>query len=204
MRLLFASFSLFVTGAAAQTLPLPGNLIDLRSQQGEQFLLESKAHEAFLPISSAFVTQKNQAYCGVASMVMALNAIQAPAPSSPEYEPYHTFTQDNLLDDRTEAILPSAVLARRGTTLDELGQLLSMHPVKVEVHHATADGLDEFRKSASEYLSNEEPFRACELSPQVAGAGSGGSYFPFGSLRREGRPVPNSRRCPLQISARVG
>ncbi len=44
-------------------------------------LLETRALEAYFPISVTFVTQKTQAYCGVASMVMALNAIQAPAPT---------------------------------------------------------------------------------------------------------------------------
>jgi len=116
--------SLFATRVTAQTLPPPDNLTDLRSQQGEQFLLEAQAHEAYFAISTTFETQKNQAYCGVASIVMALNAIQAPAPASPEYEPYHTFTQDNLLDDRTETVLPRAILARQGMTLDQLGQAM--------------------------------------------------------------------------------
>jgi hypothetical protein len=109
--------SLFATRVTAQTLVLPDNLIDLRSQQGEQFLLEAKAREAYFAISATFETQKNQAYCGVASIVMALNAIQAPAPETPEYEPYHIFTQDNLLDDRTETVLPRAILVRQGMTL---------------------------------------------------------------------------------------
>ena len=52
------------------------------------------------------MTQKTQAYCGVASIVMVLNAAGVPAPTSPEYQPYHIFTQDNVLDERTDAVLP--------------------------------------------------------------------------------------------------
>jgi hypothetical protein len=40
-------------------------------------------------------------------MVMVLNAAGVPAPTSPEYQPYHIFTQDNVLDERTEAVLPA-------------------------------------------------------------------------------------------------
>ena len=98
-------FCFLAFDARAQTQPLPGNLIDLRSDQGEQLLHDSDALEAFIPLSANFVTQVNQAYCGVASMVMVLNAMQLPAPPVPEYDPYHTFTQDNLLNERTDLIL---------------------------------------------------------------------------------------------------
>jgi hypothetical protein len=178
-RSFVGSLCLFVTGAYAQTLPLPDNLIDLRSQQGEQFLLEAKSHEAYFAISIAFVTQKNQAYCGVASMVMALNAIQAPAPTTPEYQPFHTFTQDNLLDDRAETVLPRAVLDRQGMTLDQLGQLLGLHPVKVEVHHATEHGLDEFRKSAAEYLAARNHFVIVNYLRKSMGQQVGGHISPL-------------------------
>jgi hypothetical protein len=178
-RSLFVSFGLFATGAIAQTLPLPETLIDLRSPQGEHFLLEAKSHEAYFPISTAFVTQKNQAYCGVASMVMALNAIQAPAPTSPEYQPFHTFTQENLLDDRTEAILPRATLSRQGMTLDQLGGLLGLHPVKVEVHHTTERGLDEFRKNAAEYLATKNHFVIVNYLRKSMGQEVGGHISPL-------------------------
>src|ERR1019366_3915465 len=137
--------NLLAPAARAETLPLPGNLTDLSSDEGEKFFLESSALAAYFPIADNFVTQKTQAYCGVASIVMVLNAVGAPAPSTPEYQPYHVFTQDNLLDERTEARLPQAVLAKQGMTLDQLGSLLALHPVTVEVHHAADGGLDAFR-----------------------------------------------------------
>jgi hypothetical protein len=91
----------------AETLPLPGNLTDLNANQGETFFLQSGARANCFPIVDNCVTQKTQAYCGVASMVMVLNAAGVPAPTTPEYQPYHIFTQDNVLDDRTEAVLPA-------------------------------------------------------------------------------------------------
>jgi len=186
MRARFARASLFLplllaTVASAQSLRPPENLVDLRSLQGEAFLLETRALEAYFPISVAFETQKNQAYCGVASMVMALNALGVPAPSSPEFQPYAIFTQDNVLNDKTDTVLPRDVLARHGMTLDQLGQILSLYPVAVEVHHAASGGVDEFRRQASEALASEHRFVLVNFLRKALGEERGGHISPLGA-----------------------
>jgi hypothetical protein len=155
--LLFA-FCLAASHTLADTLPLPPGLTGFSSPDGEKFLLESTALEAYFPLSIHFVTQRTQAYCGVASMVMVLNALNAPAPPSPQYEPYRTFTQDNVLDERTDAVLPRDLLPHRGMTLDQLGAMLALHPVSVEVHHAGDEGLDAFRAAAIAALGAKDHF----------------------------------------------
>jgi len=178
-RSLAAALCLAATGVGAETLPLPPNLTDLNSEQGEQFFLESGAHEAFFPAAANFVTQKTQAYCGVASIVMVLNALRAPAPSTPEYQPYHTFTQDNFLDEQTEAVLPRDVLARQGMTLDQLGGLLTLHPVAIEVHHAADGGLDAFRAAARDYLGAKDHFVIVNYLRKAIGQEIGGHISPL-------------------------
>ena len=148
-----AALLILTTGAAADTLPVPGRLVALGSPQGEGYLLEAHALDTYVPLSVTFETQKNQAYCGVASMVMTLNALKAPAPVSAEYRPYAFFTQDNLLDPASDAVVPREVIARQGMTLDQLGRILALHPVAVEVHHAEPGGLDAFRRAAGAYLA---------------------------------------------------
>ena len=109
-RLLFA-FCLAISGAWPTRCRYRRNSRASASPEGEKYLLESGALEAYFPLSIHFVTQRTQAYCGVASMVMVLNALNVPAPSTPAYEPYRTFTQDNVLDDeptRAPARPPSA------------------------------------------------------------------------------------------------
>ena len=182
-----AAVALWLLGGAAhaQTLPLPENLIDLRSDRGEQLLQESDALESFVPLSVNFVTQKNQAFCGVASMVMVLNALQVPAPAGPEYEPYRTFTQDNLLDEQTEAILPREVLAKQGMTLDQLGSLLSLQPIEVEVHHAADATLDAFRRTARDYLDHEDRFVIVNYLRKAIGQEKGGHISPLAAYDAE-------------------
>ena len=136
-------------GADADTLALPDNLTQFSTHDGEVYFGESDAREAYFPLASNFLTQKTQAYCGVASIVMVLNALGLPAPAVPEYEPYRTFTQDNVLSERTDVVLPRETLAHQGMTLDQLGGILATQPVKAEVHRTADSTVDEFRKVAS-------------------------------------------------------
>jgi hypothetical protein len=170
---------LLAAGAGAETLPLPDNLIDLRSSQGEQLLRESEDAEAFVPLSVNFVTQKTQSYCGVASMVMVLNALRLPAPAVPEYDPYRTFTQDNLLNERTEAILPQAVLAQQGMTLDQVGAILATEPVSVTVRHGADSSVDEFRRVARDYLGKNDHFVIVNYLRKAIGQQTGGHISPL-------------------------
>jgi hypothetical protein len=165
--------------ARADMLPLPNNLTDLNSDEGEKYFIESGALATFFSIADNFVTQKTQAYCGIASIVMVLNAAGVPAPTTPEYQPYHVFTQDNVLDDRTEKILPRDVLARQGTTLDQLGGLLALHPLTVEVHHAADGGLDTFRAAAREYLATRGHFVIVNYLRKALGQQTGGHISPL-------------------------
>ena len=165
--------------ARAETLPLPGNLTDLNSSQGETFFLESGAIAKYFAIADNFVTQRTQAYCGVASMVMVLNAAGVPAPTSPEYQPYHMFTQDNVLDERTEAVLPHDVLDRQGVTLDQLGGLLALHALTIEVHHAADGGVDSFRAAARDYLAAKDHFVIVNYLRRAIGQQSGGHISPL-------------------------
>jgi hypothetical protein len=143
---------LCLAGANADTLPLPDNLTGFSTHDGEVYFAESDAHEAYFPLADNFLTQKTQSYCGVASIVMVLNALGVPAPAVPEYQPYRTFTQDNVLSERTDAVLPRETLAKKGMTLDQIGGILATQPVKAEIHHASDSSVEEFRKLASAYL----------------------------------------------------
>ncbi|HEY9659156.1 MAG TPA: phytochelatin synthase family protein, partial [Allocoleopsis sp.] len=135
----------------AQPLPLPDNLISLDSDAGETLLFESDAREDYFPLTQYFVTQDNLAYCGVASMVMVLNALDVEAPVAPEYQPFHFFTQQNVFDSpQTRQVLSPDVVARQGMTLEELGNLLASYSIDVQVYHADTDStdMDKFREMA--------------------------------------------------------
>jgi hypothetical protein len=82
-----------------------------------------------------------------------MNQLGVKALAAADYEPFTTFTQDNLLNDRTEAILPQATLVQQGMTLTELGRILASYAVAVRVTHADDEGLERFRRAAATQLA---------------------------------------------------
>lgn len=177
---------MLATSAWSQTLPLPPNLVSADSVAGEYFFVRSEAREAYFPLANHFVTQKYQSYCGVASIVMVLNALQIGAPAVPEFDPYRTFTQDNVLDERTESILPRHVLLKKGMTLNQLGDLLALHPLKIELQHAGDTTLDEFRASAVKYLATENHFVLVNYLRMAIGQERGGHISPLAAYDAKG------------------
>ena len=173
----------FSVGAATgETLKLPDNLAGFSTGAGEAFFAESDAREAYFPLASNFLTQKTQAYCGVASIVMVLNSLGVPAPTTPEYEPYHTFTQDNIFTAATEAVLPRETIAHQGMTLDQIGGILATVPVKAEVHHAADSSADEFRKLASAALGQPGHFVIINYLRKAIGQERGGHISPLAAF----------------------
>jgi hypothetical protein len=179
LKVVLLSLCLMAGSAAAETLPLPDDLINLNSDRGARLLIESEAMDAYWPLSIQFVTQKNQAYCGVASLVMVLNALGVPAPAAPEFEPFRTFTQDNVLNERTEKIRPQEILAKKGMTLDQFGEILGTYPVKADVRHAADSSLDEFRTSATEYLDAPDRHVVVNYLRDAIGQERGGHFSPL-------------------------
>lgn len=141
-----------LAACTAASPPAPTGLVELPTPQGERLLAGEEALRAYVPLSVHFVTQETQSFCGVASMTIVLNALDVPAPSTPAYEPYRTFTQANVLDARTEPIRPKATILERGMTVDQLGGLLRVHGVEAEVRHASDSSVDAFRAEARAHL----------------------------------------------------
>ena len=170
----------------SQTLPLSSNLVGFNTPEGERLLLQSKSNEDFFPLSIQFTTQNNQAYCGVASMVMVLNGLQIPAPEAPQYKPYRIFTQENFFsNDNTKKVLSPEVVSRQGMTLDQLGQLLASYGVKVNVYHAADTSLEQFRKQAAENLKQPQNFVLVNYLRKEIGQEKGGHISPLAAYNEQ-------------------
>jgi hypothetical protein len=172
---------LLVASASARTLGLPPELVSLASDQGVAMLSQSQARRAYAPMSMQFVTQKNQAFCGVASLVMVLNALDVPAPPTPDIEPFTTFTQDNVLGDRTEPVLKREVLMQQGMTLDQFADLLRSYAVAAEVRHANDSSVDGFRTAASRQLAAPDRYVVVNYLRSAIGQERGGHLSPLGA-----------------------
>ena len=185
LQALIVGISITGGGLLAQTLPVPLNLINFNSAEGEELLMESQARQDYFPLSIQFITQKNQAYCGVASSVMVLNAIAIPAPEAPELGQYHVFTQDNFFNAQTQQVIALEVVARQGLTLEQLGKLLESYSVKAEVHHGGDVTLDEFRNLVSKNLQEPGNFVLINYLRKAIGQETGGHISPVAAYNEE-------------------
>jgi hypothetical protein len=130
---------------AGETLPLPANLIALDSRDGEALLIAAESRGDFFPLSMQFVTQATPSYCGVATLVMLLNAFELPAPTSPAMAGMGMFDQSNVFTPRTETVKTQASIDGNGMTLDEFAGLVRSYDLKTDVHHAADGSLEDFR-----------------------------------------------------------
>ncbi len=170
----------------SQTLPLSPNLIDFNSDEGEKLLIDSKSREDFFPLSTQFVTQNNQAYCGVASIVMVLNSLGIPAPEAPQYKPYRVFTQENFFsNEKTKEVIAAEVVSRKGMTLDQIGGLLASYGVKVNVYHAADTSLEKFRSLAAENLKQPGNFILINYLRKEIGQEKGGHISPLAAYNEQ-------------------
>jgi hypothetical protein len=133
--------------------PVPDELLRLDTPQGQRLLFRSTARAAFLPLASVFETQRSQTYCGVASLVMVLNALELPAPTASEYGAHRIFTQRNVLNGRTDVVVSERRVARRGMLLAEVAKVLEVYGATVDLHQATSSSAGAFRELAARYLS---------------------------------------------------
>jgi Phytochelatin synthase len=163
---------------ASQTLPLPDHLVPLTSAEGQRLLRDSEALADYVPLTSQFVTQVNQAFCGVASTVMVLNALGVAAPLAPEWERNY-FTQENLFNEQTEAIIARDAIARQGLTLAELAGILETYPVTAEIHHGSDVSLDEFRQLIRANLETPDSYVLINYLRRAIGQESGGHISPI-------------------------
>lgn len=173
------------TPSFAQTLPLPETLVAAASDAGEAILVDADAREAYFPLVNSFVTQQNQAFCGVASTVMILNAMELPAPAVPAYDPYKTFTQDNVLTPETEKIIPLELIKKQGITVDQLAGLIGTYPVTVALTHAADSSVDRFRTEARAALATPGQFVIINYLRKAIGQERGGHISPLAAFDAE-------------------
>jgi Phytochelatin synthase len=181
-----AVIALFTSTASfAQTLPLPETLVAASSDTGEALLIDADAREAYFHLVNSFVTQQNQAFCGVASTVMILNAMELPAPAVPAFDPYRTFTQENVLTPETEKIIPLELIKKQGITVDQLAGMIGTFPVTVKLSHAADSSVDKFRAEARAALATPGHFVIINYLRKAIGQEKGGHISPLAAFDAE-------------------
>lgn len=165
-------------------LPIPPEVAAITSDSGQQRLLESAHKRSYWPLAAQFETQKNQAYCSVATSVIALNALGVDRPATPLYPDYPYFTQQEFFARVDPKVASAEVVAREGMTLAQLAEVLKGFGVRVDAHPAAALSLDEFRNLIRTTVSSNNGFALMNYDRKVMGEMGGGHWSPLAAYHQ--------------------
>lgn len=161
----------------------PG-LLALTQAQGHARLISSLDNQSYWPLSEYFETQKNEAYCSVASSVIALNALGIARPVTPAYPGYPFFTQDDFFRTVDPSVANPAQVSREGMTLDQLSAVLGHFPVVVQKYRASDLTLAQFRNLVLENTRHSDRFILLNFSRAQIGEIGGGHWSPLAAFDR--------------------
>jgi glutathione gamma-glutamylcysteinyltransferase len=123
--------------------PLPDQFVSFSSSEGRQLFREALAAgtlEGFFPVAEQFHTQSDPAFCGLSSLVVALNALGVD-PGRLWKGPWRWFGEE-LLD----CCAPLEAVRESGVTLMQLGCLARCNGASAETLYADAQPLDALRQ----------------------------------------------------------
>ena len=156
--------------------PLPADAVAFSTPEGRALFREALAAgglEGYFPLAEQFHTQSEPAFCGLGSLVMALNAL-AIDPGRPWKGSWRWFGEE-LLD----CCLPLSEVRERGLALDELACLAQCNGVDVTTVHATAENLDAWRASLR-FASRGGTVLIASYDRAALGQTGGGHFSPIG------------------------
>jgi glutathione gamma-glutamylcysteinyltransferase len=155
---------------------LPNDAIAFSSPVGRRLFAEASGEggmDGYFALAEQFHTQSDPAFCGLGSLVVALNAL-AIDPERPWKGPWRWFAEE-LLD----CCVPLAEVRQRGIQLDELDCLARCNGADVETHRADASSLDEWRKALAIGAHGEAVIVASYDRAALGQSGSG-HFSPIG------------------------
>jgi glutathione gamma-glutamylcysteinyltransferase len=132
--------------------PLPPDAIAFSSPAGRQIFAEALAAEGldgYFPLAEQFHTQSDPAFCGLGSLVVALNAL-AIDPERLWKGPWRWFAEE-LLD----CCVPLEDVRERGLDLDELACIARCNSADVDVFRADGATLATWRAALATAASGE-------------------------------------------------
>jgi glutathione gamma-glutamylcysteinyltransferase len=156
--------------------PLPADAIAFSSTEGRQVFAEALVTgglDGYFPLAEQFHTQSDPAFCGLGSLVVALNALGID-PGRLWKGPWRWFAED-LLD----CCVPLAEVKERGLDLVELSCLARCNGAEVDLHHADADVIDAWHAAVTDAAKGETVLIA-SYDRAAMGQTGAGHFSPIG------------------------
>lgn len=155
-------------------------VIPFNEQKGIQMFLDSDFKSAYWPLIQYYDTQINQTYCGVASAVMVLNALNVPRPYDWPNDYYgKLFTQNNFFSESVCKQVDHNLVLKKGLTLQELSLAMEAWGVQTQIIYADEMTETAFREVLKDNLGQIDRFIIANyFRPLIQGV-CGGHFSPI-------------------------
>lgn len=158
---------------------LPEDQISFSSARGRQMFRAALAHgtmEGWFPLAEQFHTQAEPAFCGLGSLVVALNALGVD-PQRAWRGPWRWYSEE-LLD----CCVPLPEVSMHGITLSELGCLARCNALVAEVRHADGAPLEQLRAELEAASRGDGSVVIAGYSRAALGQTGAGHFSPLAGL----------------------
>ncbi|WFL78214.1 phytochelatin synthase family protein [Altererythrobacter arenosus] len=153
--------------------PLPAALISFDSAAGRQLLSEADALADYDDMAEHFEAQKLTSFCGVASSVIVLNALD------------RDVSQLSLFNERASEVRPAWQVALNGMTLEIISEIIASHGVSVATQYADTSSVAEFRRTVIRNLSEEDDYVLVNYQRGALGQDRVGHISPIAAYDEE-------------------
>lgn len=153
--------------------PLPDGLVSLFDANGVARLGDADAMADYDLLRSHYESQELRSYCGVASSVTVLSALG------------RDVDQGSFFTSEASEVRPRRKVMMGGMSLPDLAGLLRAHGATVELKHAAASTVEQFRETVVRNLSNEGDFLLVNYQREVLGQYRVGHISPVAAYDRE-------------------
>jgi glutathione gamma-glutamylcysteinyltransferase len=159
--------------------PLPEDLVAFSSPAGRALFrdaLGSGGLEGYFPLAEQFHTQADPSFCGLGSLVVALNALGVD-PGRLWKGPWRWYSEE-LLD----CCVALDEVRAQGVTLDELACLARCNGAEAELHRAEAGNLDALRGAIASAATGDGTVVVAGYDRSRLGQTGTGHFSPVGGL----------------------
>lgn len=156
--------------------PLPADAIAFSSSEGRRVFAEASASgglDGYFPLAEQFHTQSDPSFCGLGSLVVALNAL-AIDPARTWKGPWRWFAEEML-----DCCAPLAEVRRRGVDIEELACLARCNGADVELHYADDSRVSEWHE-ALRVAAGARAVLVASYDRAALGQAGSGHFSPIG------------------------
>jgi len=152
-------------------------MISFSTEEGRKLFHQSQYREAFWRISRNFEAQERINNCGIASSVIALNALKISSPN------HQFWTQDEFLAQ--QPILPLEIVDQRGMNLRELKMALGTFNVNAIVYYWDQNQENKLREMIKNGLNDPQQVILANYYRPALGLPGQGHYSPIVAYDQE-------------------